>query len=169
MSAWTEARDRQMIADGWVRRPDGYWEQPKVKLGPNYGTAKPDLVLDNGTKVHMPPPKLPKRIRQSSKPLMNKLETEWYEQLKFLYANTTIHIQAKRYKLANGIWYKPDFTVCADGGHFSGEVAWEVKGPKAWRGGFENLKVVAHQWPQVQFLLVWKDKQGQWQQQEVLP
>lgn len=106
-----------------------------------------------------------KRIRQSAKPLMNKLESQWYSNLLSYHpGNATLRSQAMRFKLGNGIWYKPDFTVTVDGKL----IAYEVKGPKAWRGGFENLKVVAHAWPEHTFILVWKEN-GDWKQQHVLP
>lgn len=166
MSAWTEARDRQMIADGWVKRPDGYWEQPKVKLGPNYGepvtkglVGSVDLALPGADKTV-------KRIRQSSKPLMNKLEAEWFNICVGAYPEGTKFVpQGIRFKLGNGIWYKPDLLVFGEKVY-----AYEVKGPFAHRGGFENLKVAAYQYPWIRWSLVWKDKKlHQWQEQEILP
>ena len=107
-----------------------------------------------------------KRIRQSPKPLMNKLETEFFLRLQQDAGDIKfIRPQSIRFMLGNGIWYKPDFTGFVDGS-FS---AWEVKGPHAFRGGFENLKVAAHQFVEVHWYLVWKNKNGQWQQQRVLP
>lgn len=106
----------------------------------------------------------PKRIRQSSNPLLNKLETEFHERIKRDANLSNIRPQARRYKLGNGIWFKPDFTASCDGR----ETAWEVKGPHAFRGGLENLKVAAHQWPEVRWILAWKVN-GQWMEQEVLP
>ena len=107
-----------------------------------------------------------RRLRQSAKPLMNKLETAALAWLQHRYPGNDFHPQAKRFMLGNGIWYKPDFT--ASGKNFSQEHAWEVKGPHAFRGGFENLKVAAHQWPEVVWTLVWRDH-GQWREQLVLP
>lgn len=104
-----------------------------------------------------------KRIRQDSKPLMNKLETEFFLRLECQYGDK-IRPQARRYKLGNGIWFKPDFTSIIE----SQEIAWEVKGPHAFRGGFENLKVAAHEWPEVDWFLCWKEN-GEWKQQKVLP
>jgi hypothetical protein len=111
-----------------------------------------------------------RRIRQDSKPLLNKLEQEYYNIL------CTEHPryprprpQAKRYKLGNGIWYKPDFTASVwPSGISESETAWEVKGPFAYRGGLEALKTAAHQWPEVAFYLVWKEN-GEWKEQRVLP
>lgn len=112
------------------------------------------------------------RLRQSTKPLMNKLETRFYEtKLKLDYSKCTILIQAVRLELARGIWYKPDFFIPATlaGGSFQMAIAYEVKGPKAFRGGFENLKVAARIHPWVRFCLVWEDEDdGHWERQEIL-
>ena len=108
-----------------------------------------------------------KRIKQDSKPLMNALETRLYAYLQREYPSATIRPQAKRYRLGNGIWYKPDFTA-----HVGFEIAWEAKGPKAFRGGFENLKVAATTYPEIQWWLAWEeedDRWGRWQLQRVLP
>ena len=107
-----------------------------------------------------------KRIRQRSGPLMNKLEAEWFEILKASGWMNNLRPQARRYKLGNGIWYKPDIT--GNDTRDGRETAYEVKGPHAFRGGFENLKVAAGLWQEVKWILVWK-KDGDWQQQEVLP
>lgn len=105
-----------------------------------------------------------KRIRQSSKPKMNKLETEFFKKLQSECGGLEILQQAIRLELANGIWYKPDLFV-PNGS--DGPVVYEVKGPRAFRGGLENLKVAArvHRW--CMFYLVWKDR-GIWQRQSVL-
>lgn len=121
----------------------------------------------------------PRRLRQSTKPLMNKLEAEFYERLKMLKTPVHFRAQSMRFRLGNGIWYKPDFTAWHN--HLYHEampangiqirmIAWEVKGPRAFRGGFENLKVAAALYPEVRWLLVWKDKAtGEWQEQCILP
>lgn len=111
------------------------------------------------------------RVRQDPKPLMNKLEAEFFGILALQQPYEYIRVQAKRYRLGNGIWYKPDFT-CSNwpDGDERVETAWEVKGPRAFRGGFENLKVAASLYPEVRWLLVWKDKTtGEWQGQHILP
>lgn len=112
----------------------------------------------------------PKRIRQSSKPLLNKLETEWFAVLNAQFPNfPRPRAQAKRYRLGNGIWYKPDFSASSwPGDGPAKETCWEVKGPHAFRGGLENLKVAAGLYPEIRWILVWKEK-GRWQQQNVLP
>lgn len=108
-----------------------------------------------------------KRIRQDTKPLMNKLETEYFRYLDDLYDTKpgNIKVQALRFKLGNGIWYKPDFVVFYE----DAVIAYEVKGPFAHRGGLENLKVAASQYPEIEWQLVWKSSDGQWDNQVVLP
>ena len=44
----------------------------------------------------------------------------------------------------------------------------EVKGPHAFRRGFENLKMAAHKYPWIKWVLVWKEN-GEWREQTVLP
>lgn len=105
-----------------------------------------------------------KRIRQSSKPRLNNLETEWRDWLLKIYRAYEITSQAIRLELGNGIWYKPDFVVFDDGSIR----VYEVKGPHAFRGGLENLKVAASKYLMMDFFLVWKED-GQWKLQEVLP
>ena len=106
-----------------------------------------------------------KRLRQSSKPLVNELEREWLSLICNGDRCHSIKAQAIRFRLGNGIWYKPDFTGYQDGQL----TAWEVKGPHAFRGGFENLKVAAATFLEWQWILVWKDDKGCWQHQMVLP
>ena len=108
----------------------------------------------------------PKRIRQSAKPLMNKLEQEYFERLKRIYA--IIIPQSMRFMLGNGIWYKPDFIAWPLGAGSSGMIAFEVKGEHAFRGGFENLKVAANKYQNIMWVLVWKEN-NQWLQQTILP
>jgi len=105
-----------------------------------------------------------KRLRQDTKPLMNKLEQDLFNYLQRLYPKVKLHAQAKKFRLANGLWYKPDLTAVLDGQ----ETAWEAKGPHAFRGGFENLKFAATAWPEVNWILIWKNDDG-WRSQKILP
>lgn len=111
-----------------------------------------------------------RRMRQDHKPLLNELEQRWFDKLKADYPGEDFLPQCLRLKLGNGIWYKPDI-ICFQ--HYCPEfehsrfTAWEVKGPNAWRGGFENLKVAANQYPAVLFMMVWED--NGWNGQEVIP
>jgi hypothetical protein len=111
-----------------------------------------------------------KRLRQSTKPLMNKLETAFYEHLTRTLLPSMVLVQAISLRLGNGIAYRPDFftpTVACMGDYHFGTF-YEVKGPKVFRGGFENLKVAAHTYPFFVFALVWLDD-CTWQEQIVLP
>ena len=103
-----------------------------------------------------------RRIRQDHRPKMNKLESAYNDLLLTQYQATDVLAQAVRLELANNQWYKPDFYIPYEKRFF------EVKGPKSFRGGFENLKSAAriHRW--ANFVLVWR-KDGQWYSQEVLP
>ena len=104
-----------------------------------------------------------KRIRQRSGPLMNKLEESfWQEYLALRYEKA--RPQGIKFRLGNGIVYTPDFVDLS----VQPVKAWEVKGPKAFRGGFENLKVAAALYPEVRWILVWRECGG-WKHQEVLP
>lgn len=106
-----------------------------------------------------------KRIRQSSKPLMNKLEDEFLRQYLSHDSRSFIMAQAIRFRLGNGIWYKPDFVVMYTDRPVT---CFEVKGPKSWRGGFENLKVAAGLYPVITWRLAWKES-DKWFDQVVLP
>lgn len=109
------------------------------------------------------------RIHQDNKPLLNALETEWMHWLQGAFPGAVIYKQALRWKLGNGIWYKPDFAALVS--DIPTEplrmTCWEVKGPHAYRGGLENLKVAAGLYPEVCWILAWKDDVGLWQVQKV--
>jgi hypothetical protein len=141
-------------AKGFVQNPDGSYSKPK----------RDPKVIPQAAPATRPP----KRIRQDTKPLMNKLELEWLDVLKESYIQRPILIQAIRLRLANGLWYKPDFIVLNGISDPVFGYGYEVKGPHAFRGGFENLKMAATKYPSIKWFLVWKEK-GTWMEQEVLP
>jgi hypothetical protein len=161
------------IPQGWVLQPDGSYSKPKTGQYAACSVPPPVKNTDKETGCITFKEKKPRRIRQDSKPLMNGLETEYHRILCEKYGEPFVKPQALRFKLANGLWYKPDFTVFSTWLDHMNEkvngqiICYEVKGPFAFRGGFENLKSAAFQWPQVQFILVWK-KNGIWQHQEIL-
>lgn len=134
---------------GYVETEPGHWHKDNAIVISQYPEDRSVITV-----------KPTKRIRQSAKPLLNKLEQEWLD----FYGKwfDVVHAQDIRFKLANGIWYKPDF-VC-----FKVSTCWEVKGPHAFRGGFENLKVAANKYPEFKWVLVWKEH-GAWKEQHVLP
>lgn len=109
-----------------------------------------------------------RRIRQSQKPLLNRLEQEYYDRfLKDRDTQCPVMIQAVRFRLGNGIWFLPDFftvsLLCAS------NVAIEVKGPYAYPGALDKLKLAAHQYPWIKWVLAWKNEASEWQEQVVLP
>lgn len=109
-----------------------------------------------------------KRLRQSAAPVLNKLETRFHGHLLATYEPDSIHCQAVRLELARGHWYKADFYV-APHASCTRPMFYEVKGPHAFKGAFETVKVAArvHKW--AKFFLVWEDKQtGQWARQQIL-
>ena len=116
----------------------------------------------------------PSRIRQSAKPILNHLEQDWYDRIKDQYPNyPPIRKQSKRFRIGNGAWYKPDLTcsIYPVAGGPARETAWECKGPKQMKNiarGILTLKTAATQWPEVRFVLVWREL-GEWKEQEVLP
>lgn len=125
-----------------------------------------------GYEIDGPAKPVPNRIRQDSKPLMNKLEQEWFNILSVQFPNyPRPRAQAVTFKLANGVRYTPDVFATSWPGFNGGPswpAAWEVKGKHAWDDSLVKLKVAAHEWPDVQWMLCWK-VDGEWKQQEILP
>jgi len=128
--------------------------------------------IENPTEALLsPPPKdyvlvaSPKRIRQSGKPVLNRLESEWLANLQRLQPDRQWHPQAVTFRLCNGARYTPDIVSI----NYPRAVAWEVKGPWATDDAVVKLKVAAAMFPGVGWWLAWKDKSGQWQTQEILP
>ncbi len=179
----------KLQSDGWVEiRPRVWQKGKKVAMdytntyGPASGqgearhaggdahAATAECINPLAPLVVTKPARPAKRLRQSSKPLMNKLETEFNAILQtgkmFGLTVSNVRAQSIRFKLGNGIWFKPDFTCRVMETQFPMGI--EVKGPHAFRGGFENLKVAASQYPEIKWLLVWKDK-GQWTFQDIFP
>lgn len=128
----------------------------------------PHLFHERRTKVDhydydAAPPYKYKRVRQSSKPLMNKLESEFYLELQRDWPGYSILVQAMKLRLANGVWLCPDFVVC--GVRLK---MFEVKGPHMWEDAAVKLKFAATAYRDFDWLLVWK-KDGDWHEQEILP
>jgi hypothetical protein len=104
------------------------------------------------------------RIRQSSKPLSNKLEAEFGKILRSTRPYAVVWEKGLCFRLANGCVYWPDWVVF--GG--SGVECHEVKGKKAWDDAIVKLKVAARTYPQLSWFL--QDKpDGQWREYRVLP
>lgn len=106
------------------------------------------------------PPKT--RLRQSSKPLMNKTEGRFAAHLAALDPHEKWHAQAVTLLLASGVRYTPDFLS------FKLRLAYEVKGKWASDDSIVKLKVAARVYPELQFVLVW-EQDGRWQEQIILP
>jgi len=106
-----------------------------------------------------------KRLRQSQKPLMNKLEQEWFDRL-LAGGAVKLRAQAVTFRLANGLRFTPDLTYwdptkdkpCAD----------EVKGRHAWDDSIAKLKMAASLYPEWRWRLVYK-VEGQWRTETILP
>lgn len=116
-----------------------------------------------------------RRIRQQHGPKRNRLEAEWLRIVSAQYPNyPRPRAHAKRYSIANGCYYTPDVSISiwpdlSEHGGPARETAFEVKGKKAWDDAIVKIKVAAHEWPEVQWILVWKTNAGEWKQQIILP
>lgn len=137
-------------------------------------TIKANVTPGDSGEVSTPEPEPAKRIRQSSKPVMNKLEQEWFDILNAQYPNfPRPRAQAVRLKIGNGAWYKGDIASLywpVPMGPAMPTI-WECKGPKEMKNvarGILAIKSAAHQWPEIAFWLVWKEN-GEFRQQRVLP
>jgi hypothetical protein len=107
------------------------------------------------------------RIRQDSKPLMNKLENSWFTRLVAIGKVKNLSAQSLRFKLANGAWYKTDMAGWIDGRL----TCWECKGPACMKNvarGILTVKCAAALWPEIDFILIWRVR-GVFHQQKVLP
>jgi hypothetical protein len=116
--------------------------------------------------------KPPKRLRQSSKPTMNKLESEWVSLLMVEHAQKIVNVQSVTFKLCNGLRYTPDafaFEWPALG-ELDRPTAWEVKSCAPLQDdSVAKVKMFAHQYPEIRVILAWRDKNKQWHTQIVLP
>ena len=130
--------------------------------------ARAGAVIEHQLVVQTPetPKASPKRIRQGEKP-PNKLEADWRANVERLHPEVKFRAQAIRFRLAHGAWYKPDLMAWLN----CRVVCWETKGPKQAKNvarGILTIKFAAAAWPEVLFILVWREG-GVWCQQEVLP
>lgn len=117
--------------------------------------------------------KVSKRIRQGSKPLLNKLEQEWFDLLYPLHPNYERPIaQAITFRLANGLRYTPDVLAWSwpqlPLSRPNRVTCWEVKGKHAWDDSIVKIKVAATTYPAITWILAWKEN-GEWKTQQVLP
>lgn len=104
------------------------------------------------------------KLRQSSKPLLNKLETAFRDKLKRDNPDHWLAEQAITFRLANGVRYTPDFiTFSGLRGYIN---AYEVKGYMRDDAGVK-LKLAAKLFPWVKWVLVWKEK-SEWRHQVIM-
>jgi hypothetical protein len=151
----------QLKAAGWDEVKPGEWQ----KRGPSGFMAIKDMYHPKANAVLAKPKK---RIRQSSKPLLNKLESEFLLQLKAWYP-FTFHCQAIKFKIGNGVTFCPDI-VCFNWNSHGSLAVWEVKGPHAWDDSIVKLKVFASTYPDIAVHLAWKDKKlGAFRVQDIKP
>jgi len=106
-----------------------------------------------------------KRIRQRSKPALNKLEQEALDTLHSRFPFSTFRPHCLNLEIANGTWLCPDIV------EFAAEPPlriYEVKGKQAWEDSIIKLKVAARTWKEFHWWLMWKDDLA-WHSQRVLP
>lgn len=111
-----------------------------------------------------PPAKPKKRLRQSARK-MNKLETEALGWLRARAPHWSWYPQAITFRLGNGVRYTPDVVGMS---MLDSVVCYEVKGPRMWDDANVKLKVAAHEFQHVKFVLLWREN-GRWCEQVVLP
>lgn len=130
-------------------------------------------VATGKTSAPLDPARPSRRIRQDTKPLLNKLETKFLNRIKDLYPNyPPIRAQAKTFRLCNGVRFTPDLS-CSIWPVENGaarETCWEIKGPKSWDDAIVKVKMAAHEFPEICWRFVWKDKTTkEWCEQILLP
>jgi len=140
------------------------------------GSLRRSRLKQNLERMEMGPPaevgiqpKPMKRIRQGEIKL-RPWENEWKASLEASGDWVNVKGQSIRVRLANGAWYKPDITAKLFGQR-EALFAWEVKGGKKMKGvakGILALKVAAALYPEIVWILVWKEA-GSWRQQIVEP
>jgi len=114
--------------------------------------------------VNMPKPKPAKRIRQDSKPTMNKLEQAWFEKIKQDLFTAKVYVQAMKFKLCNGVTYCPDFVVVQHAGHM---ICYETKGFMRDDAAIK-IKMAAKEFPNFTWILAWKES-NEWKTQTIFP
>lgn len=105
-----------------------------------------------------------RKILQRQKPLSNKLETAFGDQLHSWYSGVILHEQAITFTIANGVRYTPDWVVFLP----QSVQCFEVKGPHVWEDSIVKLKIAARAFPSIQWNLAFK-REGRWLLQLVYP
>ena len=123
-------------------------------------------ALFGGTMLPIAPVAKP-RLRQNRGPILNTLETAFLDWLQGRNPTVKFHAQSVTIKIANGCRYSPDFVAKMPDGEIH---AWETKGPHAFDGALEKLKMAASVYPEIHFWLVSRDKAtAAWRIERVLP
>jgi hypothetical protein len=101
----------------------------------------------------------------------SKTEQAFETILRTMHKGAWLKEQGLTLPLANGLRYTPDFVVVTpanDGVHLV--IAYEVKGARIWDGSTDKLKVAAHEFPWIKFMLARRKKHTEpFAMQEVLP
>jgi hypothetical protein len=143
------------------------------KVAAKHGISKDVWRLSMGYQNAQQDPTEPvpiagKRIRQSKGLRGSKLERIYLRYLQRLWPGANFHHGDVRLRIANGCYYTPDIHAMVPWPIMIHPVFWEVKGPYAYEDSLIKLKVVATQYPDYVFVLVWRDKVGMWRNQEIL-
>lgn len=151
---------------GFVETPEGW------KKGVHTITVMPKTAQQHNAEVCGSldlkgiDPQLGVRIRQSSKPLLNKLETEALEYLRRVAAFPELLVpRALTFRLANGCKYEPDIVALPRNCSLT---CFEVKGPWMTDDSVVKIKMAATVYKTVVWVMIWKED-GHWLQQQVLP
>ena len=142
---------------GWKEIAGGKFERVKASSEPSNGQSGSNRQPEAKAVAS-------RRVRQSSKPLMNGLETRFYQKLLKSHDPKTIHCQAIKLRLANGLTFLPDFIVFSK----DGVLAWETKGKWIDGDSIPKLKMAASVYRSIHFVLAW-EQDGLWVEQTVLP
>ncbi len=158
----------QLIADGWIEKVDGQWyrlpfkqnEPPHKPLGPGDRDA-----------IQLAKEKAPKRIRQSSKPLLNKTEQRCFDYLSSSMIDAVVKEKPMTFRLCNGVRLTPDIGVFMIPGEMKPRMI-DVKGQQQIQDdAVVKLKFAAKEWPMFAWLIMWEidGVHGNWCVQEILP
>ena len=150
-------------AKGFIALPDGSFAKLKRRARAD-GSSGASKASPGASSAQ---PASSKRVRQSGKPLMNRLETGFLTQLRNLHVgqDVTIRSQSLTFRLCNGVTLRPDFVVFLAGQR---PVCEEVKGKHAWEDSLIKLKMAAQEWPEFEWRLNWREN-GMWHMQTILP
>ena len=139
------------------------------RLNPHLCEPPGNFGLDKISTAMKPANPTPPRIRQDKPVKENQWEQQFRARLERQGIWTHLVAQSINFRLANGAKYKPD--IC--GWRYDNQMfCWDVKGGKEMKGaakGVLAIKVAATAFPKVCWNLVWKDENGEWQEQEVRP